>query len=566
MRSARTFALALVGVGGLLLACGHLPFEDIPNTEDAGGADGGPLEDGNLPDADLLDASVDARVDASVDAADGGCAGPTCVGTFVSGATGADTNPGTAGKPVKTIAKGMAIAVALGGQQNVYVAASHYPEKVTLVERIDLLGGYDCSAISCTWARDANKNDTAILDPDDEGVLAPATVTRKTLFDGFRVAGKSGVPNGAPGIAAMSLAGGTPTVMHCRLTGGAVTGGAPNATSIGLVVAGAPNDAAGALIEQNAISGGTSTDESIGVLFTSRVASVAGPSVAVLRSNKIRGGAASVTTGVSAFTSGLGTVIERNDIASGTSSAASGASWGIIVGSTMTIDANHINTDVNSGAACPTSAAGSFCGGIHSLGSTTTIVNNVVRGAKGPRTCAVLLTDGEEGLGTVVLNGNTLDGGGNAGPDGSVSAAVALRISQGMSATLGKVRNNILLGGSNKNRYGVFEDATAGKTARTVALENNDFWNVGVPRNDFAYRVWNGNAGTDVTFAQLGTIPAPVPSGNLGVDPLLDATYHLTVTSPMIDKGTSTEAPLDDLDGNSRPKGAAIDIGADEAK
>ena len=101
---------------------------------------------------------------------------------------------------------------------------------------------------------------------------------------------------------------------------------------------------------------------------------------------------------------------------------------------------------------------------------------------------------------------------------------------------------------------------------RTVALDNNDFWNAGTPRNDFGYRVWNGTAGTDLTFAQLGTIPAPVPSSNLSVDPLLDATYHLTQTSPVIDKGTLTEAPSHDIDGNNRPKDAPVDIGADEAK
>lgn len=40
--------------------------------------------------------------------------------------------------------------------------------------------------------------------------------------------------------------------------------------------------------------------------------------------------------------------------------------------------------------------------------------------------------------------------------------------------------------------------------------------------------------------------------------------FHLKTGSPAIDKGTSTVSPSDDLDGNSRPSGAGIDIGAYE--
>jgi parallel beta-helix repeat protein len=40
--------------------------------------------------------------------------------------------------------------------------------------------------------------------------------------------------------------------------------------------------------------------------------------------------------------------------------------------------------------------------------------------------------------------------------------------------------------------------------------------------------------------------------------------YHLLATSPAIDKGTSTDAPTTDLDGNSRPYGKGYDIGCYE--
>jgi hypothetical protein len=40
--------------------------------------------------------------------------------------------------------------------------------------------------------------------------------------------------------------------------------------------------------------------------------------------------------------------------------------------------------------------------------------------------------------------------------------------------------------------------------------------------------------------------------------------FHLSANSPAIDKGTSTNAPTFDYDGNPRPSGKGIDIGAYE--
>ncbi|MFZ3382749.1 MAG: right-handed parallel beta-helix repeat-containing protein [Candidatus Methanoperedens sp.] len=53
-------------------------------------------------------------------------------------------------------------------------------------------------------------------------------------------------------------------------------------------------------------------------------------------------------------------------------------------------------------------------------------------------------------------------------------------------------------------------------------------------------------------------------------DPLfinpVNADFHLESTSPVIDKGTSTDAPSTDFDGTPRPQGAGYDIGAIEYK
>ncbi|RZB37637.1 MAG: hypothetical protein SRB2_00739 [Desulfobacteraceae bacterium Eth-SRB2] len=55
--------------------------------------------------------------------------------------------------------------------------------------------------------------------------------------------------------------------------------------------------------------------------------------------------------------------------------------------------------------------------------------------------------------------------------------------------------------------------------------------------------------------------------GNINVDPLFIGSgdfYHLTKKSPAINAGISREAPKIDIDGDPRPKGKRIDIGADE--
>ena len=54
--------------------------------------------------------------------------------------------------------------------------------------------------------------------------------------------------------------------------------------------------------------------------------------------------------------------------------------------------------------------------------------------------------------------------------------------------------------------------------------------------------------------------------GNIDANPIFvgNSDYHLTESSPCIDKGTSVGAPSYDIDGDQRPLGAGYDMGADE--
>ncbi len=152
---------------------------------------------------------------------------------------------------------------------------------------------------------------------------------------------------------------------------------------------------------------------------------------------------------------------------------------------------------------------------------------------------------------------------------------------------VGKVRNNILLGGINLNRFGVYEDpnqSTAARTVHTEAFENNDiFFLPARSSGDVLYRVMSaGQPGTAVLYTTIqtieqggsgGTNPSPVPikggaaaSGNLNADPMLDATLHLGASSPCANTGTATEAPPNDYDSDARPQGSGVDIGHDESQ
>jgi len=542
----------------LMCACGADNFASatVDGGDDGAVGDGSPGDAGTdavacLPQ-EICGNGVDDNCNQQIDE---GCNG---LGTFVSGATGNDANPGTTLSPVKTIAKGIANALTLGGARTVYVAGSHYPEKVTLVEGVSLAGGYLCNASPCPWTLDAVANDTAILNPDFEGVLAGPTITRATKMSGFRIEGMKGAPNVFPGSVAISIQG-SPTVANNRINGGDVVGGSFQRTAaVGVF---APiSDPGGPLIENNDVKGGASGANSIGVLFdwmpNPPVSSI---STGLVRNNRIVGGTAVGTTyGVLAWSTGGSSSLVGNAVVAGTSTGGNGSAWGVGIGGTILVDANLVNVDQSLVGKC--SQPSVWCGGLVSLGSTSVITNNVIYGLQGPRSAAVLLTDGEKATGVVTLNANTLDGaGGGLGVSGSISTAVALRIAVGVNSVFGKIRNDILLGGQNQKRYGIYEEQIANKTNKPQALEYDDFFFPALAgRTDAFWHMWDGTNASDVS-----AVPAP---NNLNVDPMLDATWHLSPSSGCVDTGTATEAPSKDRDGDNRPKNNLFDIGADELK
>jgi hypothetical protein len=502
--------------------------------------------------------------------ADEGC--PGGIGTFVSAVTGSDTNPGTKAMPVASVSKGILNAQTIGGSQTVVVAEGNYPEKITLVEDVDLVGGYECNASSCSWSRDLTLYMPVVANPDFEGVVGNAGVTSATLVEGFKIVGHDGAPTAAPGSAGVTLAGGSPTLRRNVIVGGNITSMAGYAIDRSVAIAvRSTTDPAGVRIEGNDLTGGTSTGISAGITLDSAGLVAPATTLATIGNNTIRGGSGRRSVGISAFNTAAGSLVSHNVILAGSSQG--GASHGIEVGGTLTIDGNQINVDQTNVGTCL--GATTWCAGIASQSSTSTIVNNIVFGPKGLRTAGVFLGEFEVAAGAVVLNGNTLNGGGlGAVPVGSISESAAVVVSIGtcnacgFNGFVGRVRNNILDGGINQNRYGVREDPAAGRTMRPELLENNLFWfAAATARIDTMYREISATGTpTDYkTITAINMLTRPPSAANVTGDPLLDASWHLMTGSPCIDTGTATEAPPTDFEGEARPGGAAVDIGHDES-
>jgi hypothetical protein len=260
--------------------------------------------------------------------------------------------------------------------------------------------------------------------------------------------------------------------------------------------------------------------------------------------------------------------VKSNDIATG--DATTGDAWGIAVGSAMAIDSNRINADQSTVGACSASAP---CGGIASFSSAATITNNVVFGAKSTTSAALLLAESEAPAQVVPVNANYLDGGGLAALTAStVSTAVMLRncgaSACGTNTFLGKLRNNVLAGGRNATRHGIFEVHTNGRAIHPQALDNNDFFTAAsAGHTDVLYHFWNGTTATDyntIAAVQANVPAGSTPSANFSADCLFNSSFHLPGGSPCISAGTATEAPAADFDGESRPFGPGVDVGPDE--
>lgn len=152
----------------------------------------------------------------------------------------------------------------------------------------------------------------------------------------------------------------------------------------------------------------------------------------------------------------------------------------------------------------------------------------------------MLMNGPETGSANTVIINNTLD-----------QNDVAIHLWwRGNNCNLGTVRNNIMT----NNHFGV--QVSAGEEINLsdyLYYDHNNYF-----ENEYNIALKLGTSGPYVNTA-LGT-------GSIEADPLYvgNGNYHLTVSSPCIDAGSSEETPEDDIEGNARPQGKGYDIGAYE--
>lgn len=510
---------------------------------------------------------VDAGPDACADAA----AGVPCgAGVFVSNKIGKAGAAGTMADPLDTIEHGIAKAQALGtgSPTTVYVADGQYAEKVTLVEGIGLRGGYSCESTSdCTWKRDPAKYQSVIVDQDDEGVLAPADITRKTLIDGFHIQGRIAT---SPRGTALTIAGGSPTVSNNTIEG--MSSNTSNASSGGVVVesssSGAPIAPPGPLIEGNTITSGQAPLVSIGIALTAPLGSTATPppaTVAEISNNTIYGGNATSSYGIYATTSADGTKVVGNVIGAG---SASNESWGIWFSSALEIDSNRINADAQHVTRC---SLANWCGGISSSSGKTVVTNNIVYGANASHSAAMEIAQRGTPAQEVVVSSNYLVGAPPAASNAvPATAAVVLLDDPGCkgcaAVTVGRIRNNFIMPGHAATRFGV-EEVAGQADIHPDKLENNDLWFAPYALNstkDVVYQQMTAGATSDLALAGVNALS--FASGNFQAA-CYDSTYHLIPGSKCIDGGVSADAPDHDIFGDKRPsQSGKYDVGPDEAQ
>jgi len=115
------------------------------------------------------------------------------------------------------------------------------------------------------------------------------------------------------------------------------------------------------------------------------------------------------------------------------------------------------------------------------------------------------------------------------------------------------ITNNILY---NPNGFYCINFGGINRTDKCVTFSNNLYHNIGWESKTL--NNWLGSDSEDLTFDAHYVDAVPLLRNQKAGD------FHLNITSPCINKGTSTFAPVSDFEGNARPQGAGYDLGAYE--
>jgi hypothetical protein len=173
----------------------------------------------------------------------------------------------------------------------------------------------------------------------------------------------------------------------------------------------------------------------------------------------------------------------------------------------------------------------------------STIRNNLLYGNHASGISLYRIDGGGPSTGNVVVNNTIVM---------AADARWAINVQDGSSGN--RFLNNILLHGSSTR--GAF-DVCAGCTAGMVSDHNMGVGRFSLDDSAVTLAQWRSRTGQDANY--LEATAAALFENGAGTKA---ADFALRAGSPAIDNGVATDAPGDDLAGNPRPQGAAVDVGA----
>jgi hypothetical protein len=208
------------------------------------------------------------------------------------------------------------------------------------------------------------------------------------------------------------------------------------------------------------------------------------------------------------------------------------------------------------------------CVGIALDGATNmAVTNNVAFGGLGSETWGlrVAYEANAPAAPNLLVHSNFFHGGG-APTSGVIntSAGAGFFLNPPNPVAVGRFYNNIMYSGISTERYAFREFGTS---LSPELFENNALFVMTTPPG-FMMALYYDDGTTPLNM--ISAVNAlPVHANNIDddcsvVNPTLGGDFHLTVGSMCIDAGATAEVPPVDYEGDTRPMGAAPDIGVDE--